>query len=44
MATLELVIAIAIGLPFMALFLGLGVYACRILFSVIGVGVGSPLL
>ena len=44
LAALELVMATAIGLPILALLLAAGVFMCRVVFSVIGVGVGSPVL
>lgn len=44
MATLELVMATAIGFPILAGLAYVGIYACRILFSVIGSMVGSPLM
>jgi hypothetical protein len=44
MATLELVMATAIGFPMFALLLYWGIHACRALFSIIGSMIGSPLM
>ena len=43
-APLEVVMATAIGLPVLALLFAAGIFMCRVVYSVIGVGVGSPLL
>lgn len=44
MAAIEVVMATAIGLPMLALITYLSIFACRVLFSVIGTMVGSPIL
>lgn len=44
MSTLELVIATGIGLPVFVFLAYAGIFACRVLFSVMGTMVGSPLL
>jgi hypothetical protein len=44
LAPLEVVMATAIGVPILVVLLAAGIFACRIVFSLIGVGVGSPLM
>ena len=44
MATLELVMATAIGFPVFVVLLAWGIHACRAIFSVIGSMIGSPLM
>lgn len=44
LSTLEVVMATGIGLPVFALLTFTGIYLCRIVYSVIGSMVGSPLM